>query len=67
MLLVNDELEVDLQLWNTFSFLLPLFDLLDQLLDRSIEYPFNMINDILHNFVIHLREYDNFKKWLKGS
>ena len=54
VLLVNDELEVDLQLRNTFSLLLLLFDLLDQLLDRSIEDPFNMINHILHNFVIHL-------------
>ena len=36
VLLVDDELEVDFQLWKTFSLLLPLFDLLDQLLDRSI-------------------------------
>ena len=67
VLLVNDELKVDLKLWNTLSLLLPLFDLLNQLLDRSIEDPFNMINHILHYFVVHLREHDYFKKWLQGS
>lgn len=71
--LVDDELEVHL---NRGRLLLAVelrvrpahfLELLDVLPDRLVQDVFDVVDDVLDNFVVHLRKHNHLKEWLDGS
>ena len=70
--LMNNELEIYFDIRQLFHplkliFLIFNFEFFKELFNRFIQNSFNMINYIFKDFMMHFREYQDFKKWLNSS